>query len=64
MPHLTDLEKNCKIAVRQGKNRAWQAYLAPIEKEKEDVLVLLESLVDQSKNKAFINNLIKGSKRQ
>lgn len=60
--YLTDLEKNCKIAVRQGKNRAWQAYLAPIEKEKEDVLVLLESLADQSKNKAFINNLIKGLK--
>ena len=60
--YLTDLEKNCKIAVRQGKNRAWQAYLAPIEKEKEDVLVLLGSLVDQSKNKAFINNLIKGLK--
>ncbi len=60
--YLTDLEKNCKIAVRQGKNRAWQAYLAPIEKEKEDVLILLESLADQSKNKAFINNLIKGLK--
>ena len=60
--YLTDLEKNCKIAVRQGKNRAWQAYLAPIEKEKEDVLVLLGSLADQSKNKAFINNLIKGLK--
>ena len=58
--YLTDLEKNCKIAVRQGKNRAWQAYLAPIEKEKEDVLVLLESLAEKSKNKAFIKNLIKG----
>ena len=58
--YLTDLEKNCKITVRQGKNRAWQAYLAPIEKEKEDVLVLLESLAEQSKNKAFIKNLIKG----
>lgn len=60
--YLTDLEKNCKIAVRQGKNRAWQAYLAPIEKEKEEVVILLESLAQESQNKVFINNLIKGLK--
>ncbi len=60
--YLTDLEKNCKIAVRQGKNRAWQAYLAPIEKEKEEVVILLESLALESQNKVFINNLIKGLK--
>ncbi|MGM5470221.1 alpha-ketoacid dehydrogenase subunit alpha/beta [Flavobacteriaceae bacterium LMO-SS05] len=55
---LDTLEKNCKIAVRQGRKNAWEAYLKPIKKEQQEAIVLLKALAVTSPNKAFIEKII------
>lgn len=54
---LTELEKDIKKAVREGKKRAWDAFIAPQKKEQQEALTLIGNLAETSSNKAFINRL-------
>jgi TPP-dependent pyruvate/acetoin dehydrogenase alpha subunit len=54
---LDTLEKDSKIEVRQGRKSAWEAYLKPIKKEQQELIVLLKTLANTSPNKAFIENI-------
>ncbi|PZD79306.1 thiamine pyrophosphate-dependent enzyme [Mesonia sp. K7] len=54
---LSELEKECKKIVREGKKAAWEAVnLIPKTAQKE-VISLLENLASESKNANFINTL-------
>jgi pyruvate/2-oxoglutarate/acetoin dehydrogenase E1 component/TPP-dependent pyruvate/acetoin dehydrogenase alpha subunit len=55
---LDDLEKRCKLEVRQGKKAAWEAYLKPIKKEHQEAIVLLSELANSSANKVFIEKIL------
>ena len=55
---LTELDKSLKKKVRDGKKAAWDAYLAPILKEKEEVIALMAQLSQTSANSVFINKLL------
>ncbi len=54
---LTDIDKAKRKLVREGKKAAWAAYHAPIIKEKQQVLLLIEALANSSSNKVFIQKL-------
>lgn len=54
---LTELEKSIKKAVREGKKRAWDAFIAPQKKEQQEALTLIGNLAESSPNKAFIVKL-------
>lgn len=51
---LTELERVIKREVRDGKKRAWDAFLKPILKEREELSVILTRLATSSKNSEFI----------
>ncbi len=55
---LTQLEKDIKKQVRDGKKAAWTAFGKQAKQESKDALVLLNNLAKQSENKAFIEPLI------
>ncbi len=55
---LDELDKTCKLEVRQGRKNAWEAYLKPIRKEQQEVVVLLKALAETSINKAFIEKTL------
>lgn len=54
---LDVLEKDCKIEVRLGRKKAWEAYLKPIRKEQQEAIVLLDALAETSANKVFIEKI-------
>ncbi|NND63585.1 MAG: thiamine pyrophosphate-dependent dehydrogenase E1 component subunit alpha, partial [Flavobacteriaceae bacterium] len=54
---LTGLEKSIKKEVREGKKRAWEAYLAPHRQEQKEALTLMGNLAEVSPNGAFINKI-------
>lgn len=54
---LAEIEKAIKKNVRDGKNAAWNAFLAPQKQEQEEAVVLLENLAESSPNKNFILSL-------
>lgn len=54
---LDALENNIKKEVREGKAAAWNAFLAPIKEEQNEVIALLDSLATNSSNKNFIEKL-------
>ena len=54
---LTELEKSIKKAVREGKKRAWDAFIAPQKQEQQEALTLIGNLAESSPNKAFIGKL-------
>ncbi len=54
---LTEMEKQIKRNVREGKRRAWDAFLNPIKAEKSKVLALLDRLIKESDNGQFIKPL-------
>ena len=54
---LSELEKQIKKAVREGKKAAWNAFISPINKELKDVLNLLDALSSTSANASFISKL-------
>lgn len=57
---LTALEADIKKQVRDGKNRAWAAYIAPHKNEKAELLQVLEALSDASRNQnQQLQNIIK-----
>ena len=55
--NLTELEKEIKKKVREGKNAAWEAFLKPQKQEQEEALLLLENLVENSTNKEALEKL-------
>jgi 2-oxoisovalerate dehydrogenase E1 component len=55
---LDTLEKEGKKEVSTQKRAAWEAYLNPIKKERDEVVAMLTSLADESANKAFISPMI------
>ncbi|TVZ51454.1 thiamine pyrophosphate-dependent enzyme [Dokdonia sp. Hel_I_53] len=54
---LSDLEKELKKKVRDGKKAAWEAFLQPMREEKGRVLDLLSSISNNSPNSSFISPL-------
>jgi len=55
---LDTIDKNIKRSVREGKKAAWNAYLEPILKERDEAVALMTSLAENSANKNFLNKLI------
>ncbi len=55
---LDALEKEGKKEVSAQKRAAWEAYLNPIKKERDEVVAMLTALADESANKAFITPMI------
>lgn len=54
---LTQLESDIKKQVRDGKNAAWKAFLAPQKKEQEEAVLLIGNLAETSSNKNFIEKI-------
>ncbi|MFD2826200.1 thiamine pyrophosphate-dependent enzyme [Leeuwenhoekiella polynyae] len=54
---LQEVEKDIKREVREGKRKAWEAFLNPIKKEKKTVLNLINKISAQSENGSFINSI-------
>ena len=52
---LQEIEKDIKRKVREGKRKAWDAFLDPIKQEKKKVIHLLDSIIKESDNGQFIN---------
>ena len=52
--NLTELERVIKREVRDGKKRAWDAFLRPILREREELSAILSRLATSSKNSEFI----------
>jgi pyruvate/2-oxoglutarate/acetoin dehydrogenase E1 component/TPP-dependent pyruvate/acetoin dehydrogenase alpha subunit len=54
---LSSLEKDIKKEVRDGKKAAWQAFIAPQQKEQQEALTLIGNLAETSPNKNFIDKI-------
>ncbi|MAN59185.1 MAG: transketolase [Flavobacteriaceae bacterium] len=54
---LSEIEKNIKKEVRDGKKAAWNAFLEPQKKEQQEAIALLENLAKQSANGTFISKI-------
>lgn len=55
---LTQLDKNLKKEVREGKKAAWKAYISPILKDKSELIILLQNIANTNSNKVFITRII------
>jgi pyruvate/2-oxoglutarate/acetoin dehydrogenase E1 component/TPP-dependent pyruvate/acetoin dehydrogenase alpha subunit len=51
---LIELEKKAKKIVAQAKKDAWKAFLAPLQKEQQELIYLLDEVSKVSSNKNFI----------
>ncbi|AFL82269.1 pyruvate/2-oxoglutarate dehydrogenase complex, dehydrogenase component beta subunit [Aequorivita sublithincola DSM 14238] len=54
---LSEIEKEIKKKVRDGKKAAWEAFVTPQKKEQEEAVLLLGNLSENSANKNFIEKL-------
>lgn len=54
---LSEIEKEIKKEVREGKKAAWEAFLAPQRKEQQEAITLLGNLAESSTNKPFIEKI-------
>ncbi|MAY22902.1 MAG: transketolase [Flavobacteriaceae bacterium] len=54
---LSEMEKSIKKEVREGKNKAWAAFLAPHKQEQKEALTLIGNLAETSANKIFIEKI-------
>ncbi|PVW15788.1 alpha-ketoacid dehydrogenase subunit alpha/beta [Marixanthomonas spongiae] len=54
---LSEIEKNIKKEVRDGKKAALKAFLAPQKKEQQEAVTLLGNLAESSQNKNFIEKI-------
>ncbi len=54
---LSEIEKNIKKEVRDGKKAAWEAFLAPQKQEQQEAVTLLGNLAESSPNKNFIEKI-------
>lgn len=59
---LIDLETDIKKKVRQGKNKAWQAYLQPHIQERDTLLTLATPLASKSSKPETFNDILKALK--
>lgn len=55
---LTELDKSLKRLVREGKNKAWKAYIKPILQERDELIKILKSLRGKSANGTFISQTL------
>ncbi|MBT8254521.1 MAG: transketolase, partial [Bacteroidia bacterium] len=55
---IIQLNREIKKKVREGKQKAWQAYIAPFIEEKNHVIQMAEQIAETSSNKVFIMNLV------
>ncbi|MCO6498880.1 MAG: transketolase, partial [Vicingus serpentipes] len=55
---LDKIEKEGKAAVRTAKKMAWENYLNPIKKEREEAVLLMEEIAKESVNGNFITPLL------
>lgn len=55
---LDTIESEGKKEVNAQKKAAWEAYLNPIKKERDEVAALLTALADESTNTAFVSPII------
>jgi len=55
---LTQLEKNIKKEVREGKRAAWDAFISPILDDRKILVELLQNTANASPNKVFITRII------
>lgn len=54
---LDALGEKAKKKVRDAKKSAWEAFMNPIKKEKNEALLLIGNLAHESKNKVFIQKI-------
>ncbi|TDI72865.1 MAG: transketolase [Bacteroidetes bacterium] len=54
---LSELDKDLKKQVRDGKKAAWEAFLAPQKQEQQEAITLLGNLANSSANKIFIEKI-------
>ncbi|MCL6295835.1 alpha-ketoacid dehydrogenase subunit alpha/beta [Jejuia spongiicola] len=54
---LTEIERNLKKEVREAKKNAWTTFLKPIQKEQQELISILSSLIASSANGVFIKPL-------
>ena len=57
------LEKEDRKLVREAKSAAWESYLKPIIKEREELLSLVREIASQSAYKEELKNLVKPIRR-
>lgn len=57
---LTEIERSIKREVREAKKRAWTTFLAPVEKERREMVSVLEALGQSSANGVFISKIKEG----
>ena len=55
---MQDLDKSLKKRVREGKQNAWNAFIAPILQEREELVSILKRIMVTSPNKAFIEGIV------
>ncbi len=55
---LDQIDADSKKEVQEGRKAAWDAYLNPIKKERDEYIALLNSIVNGASNKAFIEEQI------
>src|SRR5690554_3936116 len=54
---LSEIEKDIKKQVRDGKKAAWDAFINPQKREQEEAVLLLGNLAENSANKNFIEKI-------
>ncbi len=54
---LTNIERTIKREVKQSKTKAWNTFLAPIKKEQNEMITLLDKVSKASENGVFISKL-------
>lgn len=54
---LEELSKTAKKEAREGKARAWKAFIEPLQVEQQKALALISNLAESNKNKVFIQKL-------
>jgi pyruvate/2-oxoglutarate/acetoin dehydrogenase E1 component/TPP-dependent pyruvate/acetoin dehydrogenase alpha subunit len=55
---LSQLDKDLKKQVRDGKKAAWEAYSSPVLKDKSELIILLQNIANANSNKVFIARII------
>lgn len=61
---LNAISEEAKNAVRESKNAAWLAYTSEIKADLQEAVQLLQSVMNASANKAFIQKEIEGLQRE
>jgi pyruvate/2-oxoglutarate/acetoin dehydrogenase E1 component/TPP-dependent pyruvate/acetoin dehydrogenase alpha subunit len=56
---LDEIEKEAKKEVKDAKNRAWKAFIAPIKKNVKDVQAILKAAANASTHQTELNELVK-----